>query len=42
MNVEGTRGYIKQTKDTDDRSITKTFSMTEALNPFGVTRDDPF
>lgn len=42
MNIEGKRGYIKITKDIDDMSITKTFTATEALTPFGVTRDDPF
>ena len=41
MDVEGARGYIKAT-NTDDMSVTKTFSMSEAVTPFGVTRDDPF
>lgn len=41
MDIEGNRGYIKQSKD-DDMSITKTFSMSEAVTPFGTTRDDPF
>lgn len=41
MDIEGTRGYIKQTNP-DDMSVTKTFSMTEAITPFGTTRDDPF
>ena len=41
MDIEGTRGYIKQTNP-EDMSVTKTFSMTEAVTPFGTTRDDPF
>lgn len=41
MDIEGTRGYIKSTNP-DDMSVTKTFSMTEAVTPFGTTRDDPF
>lgn len=41
MDVDSTRGFIKPT-DHDEMSITKTFSMSEALTPFGVTRDDPF
>ena len=35
MDIEGTRGYIKNT-NTDDMSVTKTFSMVEALTPFGT------
>ena len=42
MDVEGTRGYIKQTTGPEDMSITKSFSMSEAITPFGTTRDDPF
>ena len=41
MDVEGKRGYIKQTNP-DDMSTTKTFSMAESITPFGTTRDDPF
>lgn len=41
MDIEGKRGYIKQSKQ-DDMSVTKTFSMSEAVTPFGTTRDDPF
>lgn len=41
MDVEGKRGYIKQT-NMDDVGVAKTFSMTEAITPFGTTRDDPF
>ena len=37
MDVEGKRGYIKATNP-DDMSVTKTFSMSEAITPFGVTR----
>ena len=36
MDVEGTRGYIKNTNK-DDMSVTKTFSMSEAVTPFGTT-----
>lgn len=42
MDVEGTRGYIKQTTGPEDMSVTKSFSMSEAITPFGTTRDDPF
>ena len=38
MDIEGKRGYIKSANK-DDMSITKTFSMTEALTPFGTTRE---
>lgn len=41
-NVEGSRGYIKVSKDPNKISTTKTYCFTEALVPFGVTRDDPF
>lgn len=41
MNIEGKRGYIKLTKDTDELSVTKTLTVSEAMTPFGVTRDDP-
>ena len=41
MDVDSVRGYIKKTNK-DDMSVTKTFSMTEAVTPFGTTRDDPF
>lgn len=40
-NIEGNRGFIKEAKK-DEMSITKTFTVTEALTPFGSTRDDPF
>lgn len=42
MDVEGNRGYIKQSSEPDDMSITKSFGMSEAVTPFGTTRDDPF
>lgn len=43
MDIEGNRGYIKDSNDnTQDMSITKSFSMSEAVTPFGTTRDDPF
>lgn len=41
MDVEGKRGYIKQSTP-DDMSVTKSFSMSEAVTPFGTSRDDPF
>ena len=43
MDIEGNRGYIKNSNDNaQDMSITKSFSMSEAVTPFGTTRDDPF
>ena len=43
MDIEGNRGYIKDSVDNnEDMSITKSFSMSEAVTPFGTTRDDPF
>ena len=42
MDVEGSRGYIKQTTDPNDMSVAKSLSMTEAVTPFGTTHDDPF
>lgn len=43
MDIEGTRGYIKNTKEPEkDMSVAKTFCATEAITPFGTTRDDPF
>lgn len=42
-NVNTARGYIRETDDEiKEYSPTKTFCMTEALTPFGSTRDDPF
>lgn len=41
-NVEGTRGYVKVSNDPNKISTTKTYCFTEALVPFGTTRDDPF
>lgn len=38
MNIAGKRGYIKSTQN-DNRSVTKRFSMTEAVTPFGSTRE---
>ena len=41
-NVEGSRGYVKTIdNDTDKLSVTKSFTMTEALTPFNANRDDP-
>ena len=42
MNIEGKRGYVKTiNNDPEQFSIAKTFGITEALTPFGPTRDDP-
>lgn len=40
MNIDSVRGYIKK-PSIDDMNVTKTLSITEALNPFCSTRDDP-
>ena len=42
-NISTARGYITN-KNMDDKKIstTKSLCMTEALTPFGTTRDDPF
>ena len=40
MNVDTVRGYIKTTKNRNDMNITKSFSIQEALTPYGVTRND--
>lgn len=40
-NVSTVRGYIVNKQD-EKMSVTKTLCMTEALTPYGVTRDDPF
>ena len=40
MDIEGNRGYIKHSNEpVEDMSITKTFSMSEAVTPFGTTRE---
>lgn len=41
--VSSARGYIKSNKEDniEELSPTKSFCMTEALTPFGSTRDDP-
>ena len=43
-NIEGYRGYITSSSDNKLEEInpTKTLCMTEALTPYGITRDDPF
>lgn len=41
MDIQGIRGYIKNS-DPKDISVTKRFSATEAVTPFGAQRDDPF
>src|SRR5699024_2579878 len=41
MDIAGKRGYIKNT-DPNIKSVTKRLSITEAVTPFGSTRDDPF
>ena len=40
MNIDSVRGYIKK-PDINEMNVTKTLSITEALNPFCSTRDDP-
>ena len=41
MDIQGVRGYIKDS-DPEDISVTKRFSATEGVTPFGTTSDDPF
>lgn len=38
MDIEGTRGYVKDT-GLDEMSVTKSLCVTEAVTPFGVTRE---
>ena len=41
-NIEGERGFVKNIKgDTSKFNTAKTLTATEALTPFGSTRDDP-
>lgn len=41
-NIEGNRGYVKSINgDTSKMNTSKTLTTTEALTPFGTTRDDP-
>ena len=42
MGIESTKGYIKSGGELDRMSDASTLSITEALTPFGTTRDDPF
>ena len=42
MGIESTKGYIKSGGELDRMSDANTLSITEALTPFGTTRDDPF
>lgn len=42
MNITGKRGYIKVNQNKDELGVTKMFTATEAVTPFGTTRDDPF
>lgn len=42
-NVEGVRGYVQDNEgNTENMSTAKTLTATEALTPFGYSRDDPF
>ena len=42
-NIDGYRGYINNNADDfNEINVTKTLCMTEALTPYGITRDDPF
>lgn len=42
MDIEDSFGTLGNKTDTDEMSITKTFSITEAMSPMSTTRDDPF
>ena len=42
MGIESTKGYIKSGGELYRMSDANTLSITEALTPFGTTRDDPF
>lgn len=43
MNVKSKRGYLAVSgTDKENMNVTKTLTATEALIPFGTTRDDPF
>lgn len=42
MGIKSTKGYIKSGGELDRMSDANTLSITEALTPFGTTRDDPF
>lgn len=43
-NIEGYRGFVTSNSEDNISEInpTKTLCMTEALTPYGITRDDPF
>ncbi len=42
-NIESNRGYINPDLNSDEEfSTAKTLSITEAITPYGTTRDDPF
>lgn len=42
-NISTARGYVRENEEQlHELSPTKSLCMTEALTPFGVTRDDPF
>lgn len=41
MNIANKSGSIKTTKSNDEISLTKSFSVSEALNPIGISHDDP-
>lgn len=42
MDVTDNMGTLGKTAEPDDMNVTKTFCITEAMNPFSATRDDPF
>ena len=42
MDIKNNIGTLGDESDTSDMCITKTFSITEAMNPYTTTRDDPF
>lgn len=42
MAIDSTKGYIKSGDELNKMTDASTLSITEALVPFGTTRDDPF
>ena len=41
MNIENNKGYVNITEDSNNLSLAKTFTFSEALSLFAATRDDP-
>lgn len=42
MDIDSNMGFINDESDPEKMGVAKTFSITEAMTPFGTTRDDPF